>query len=566
MSRRGLWLLFTTLLFSTSLLAQTGVRIVVVNEFANVRKIPAIGAEVIASVPAGTEFPIVTGRSGDGEWVRVDYFGNEGWVNLTPTVVLSGDVNALPVADPRTIPYGGFEAPRSGLTSATGGVLEAQTNAGLRLRAGPSTAYPTLASIPFNANIPITGKTRAGLWYQTIWEGTLGWVFSGFLRIPNSPVLNNVPIDGIVADEAPRSGTTGDDYIGTLKLLRDRLDLAQPSLDHIRASWTDSAITGRASCQPYPPRPSNINIPVPLLAAFFPTLDPLQREFNSAMEDVRNAIDLFIQICNLPGTGNPVGSATVQGALGIVNSAETKFASLRAKLNELIPPDRVAGADECTLIFNGQVEILPLLQFGVIYGDQMTPRDFTKGYCIDIADGQTVRIETLQIPPSNLVHFLSLSPLDNPTNFVALGRGNAGLPSLLVSPIIVQTPGRYLIIITDIGSDTRSVPPQGDFAILVSDISTATNLPTLQLDPATGSITIVNAFAPPVTDGTTTGGAGGGETTTGGGGTTVCPSLAFTCSQLFTCEEAQACFNAGNFSLDPDEDGVPCEESLCTGG
>jgi hypothetical protein len=41
----------------------------------------------------------------------------------------------------------------------------------------------------------------------------------------------------------------------------------------------------------------------------------------------------------------------------------------------------------------------------------------------------------------------------------------------------------------------------------------------------------------------------------------VCPSTAFTCSQLFTCQEAYACLAVGNFSLDPDGDGIPCEDA-----
>jgi hypothetical protein len=48
-------------------------------------------------------------------------------------------------------------------------------------------------------------------------------------------------------------------------------------------------------------------------------------------------------------------------------------------------------------------------------------------------------------------------------------------------------------------------------------------------------------------------------TPTSNGG--VCPSTAFTCPQLFTCQEAYACLAAGNFSLDPDNDGIPCEDA-----
>ena len=53
--------------------AQYGVRIVVVNEHLNIRTFPAIGAPVIDTVDAGYVFDIVEARSGDNQWVRVDY-------------------------------------------------------------------------------------------------------------------------------------------------------------------------------------------------------------------------------------------------------------------------------------------------------------------------------------------------------------------------------------------------------------------------------------------------------------------------------------------------------------
>src|SRR5690606_24007710 len=122
--------------------------------------------------------------------------------------------------------------------------------------------------------------------------------------------------------------------------------LSQFSLDSIRASWTDAALQGRAVCQDYPARPSNFTIAVPLLAANYEIFNPLTIEFNSAMQDIRDAIDLFIQVCNQPGTGNPVGQATVQGALNLINRADQTVITLRQRLNELIP-DLTVGVDEC---------------------------------------------------------------------------------------------------------------------------------------------------------------------------------------------------------------------------
>jgi hypothetical protein len=44
----------------------------------------------------------------------------------------------------------------------------------------------------------------------------------------------------------------------------------------------------------------------------------------------------------------------------------------------------------------------------------------------------------------------------------------------------------------------------------------------------------------------------------------VCPNVTFTCSQLLTCGEALGCLLAGNTALDPNFNGIPCEETLCS--
>lgn len=561
MMKRWLRILILSIGFASLMVltnAQTGVRIVVVNEHANVRVIPAIGADVLGTVSAGYEFPIVTARSADFEWVRVDFTGSEGWVNLAPAVVLSGDINSLPVADPRTIPYGGFGSPRAGVTNQTSGPMTAIATNGVRLRAGPSQGYPTLLNIFAKQQVIVTGRTASRLWYQVIHEGVLGWAFSSFLQFNSPGDANSLPVDGIVADGGPPpSQPTADDYLALLRLMLARIDIAQESLNQIRASWTDSALTGRASCHAYPPRPSNINIAIPLLAAFFDRLDPLQRTFNDAMTNTRHAIDLFIEVCNQPGTGNPVGTATVQGALDTINLAESQYVRVRTRLLELLPPDRVPGADECVLSYNAQVEILPLLQLSTIYADSATPRDYTTGYCFDALEGSSFRVQVLQIPGSNLVPFISISPLDNPTNFIGVARANGSDPLTVLSPIPITRTTRYLIIISDIGGDNRTEAPQGQFALMVSNITGSTVQPTLFYNPATGSVEALNNV--PSTAGTTDG------TTPPTGGTTDCQ--AFTeCATLFTCAEAFSCLQAGNFSLDTEdgvEDGIPCGNTLC---
>ncbi|MCS6834867.1 MAG: SH3 domain-containing protein [Anaerolineae bacterium] len=540
------FLIFWLLCWLTLSVQAQGVRAVVVNEFVNVRTVPAIGATVIDSAPSGFVFEFVTARSADSQWLRVIYGGEEGWVNLAPLTVLSGDVSSLPVADPRTIPYGGNEAPRAGSTNAVGPVVAAATD-GLRVRTGPSTAYPQIANINFNQIMTLTGRTASGTWYQVSFEGTLGWVAARFVRIVSGDVMA-LPIDGIVAAAPPQTGRSVDDFVANLRLILDRLNLAQDSLNVIRAYWTDAALTGRASCAPYPPQPSALNLPIPVLQAFFNELDPIQRDFDDAMANIRLAIRLFIEVCNQPGTGNPVGQATVQGALDTVNLAEQQVNSLRGRVQALIPP--TAGANECVLTYAGRTELLPIINVNQLYLETYTRRYFVSGYCFDAPQGKVINIQTLPLPKANVRLFVALSPLDTPANFLAVNTAGEQ-QRLSIGPITLPRTTRYLLMVADLGTDRA---PDGRWAFQIFDAAagitqflafdTNTGAVILTADPGTGiGGPVPGAISTPIPQATAV----------------VCPSLALTCSQLFTCAEAAACLQAGNFSLDGDNDGFPCE-------
>jgi uncharacterized protein YraI len=539
----GFLLLIMLLSLVQTALGQSGVRAVVVNENANIRIIPAIGAEVITTVQAGYVFEHINARSPDNQWLRVDFNGSEGWVNVTPLAILSGDVASLPVADPRTIPYGGFDAPRAGVSNATSEIMGRLPFSGVRVRSGPSTAYPVLANAPRYTVMPLLGRTASNQWVQVNFETTLGWVTAGVLEFQNGRSIVELPIDGIVADALPVAEPIHNDYVDTLKLMLARLDLAQPSLDAVRIRWSDAALAGRVFCSTYPARPSNYNIPQQLLAAFYDPLFELSNLFNDAMFNVRHAIDLLIQACEQPGLQNPVGQATVIGALETIALADQQFLRLREWLLILIPPDLQPGEGQCLFTYGNKSEILDVIRFGVIITDEITPRDRATGYCIDLIAGQTIQIETIQIGTSNIRHLIIFTPLDNPTVFTAIG-GEISAGYAYVGPVVINTTGRYLIVTTD-GVPDRADPPFGEFAMLVTLLPTGSGgEQILQIDPVFGQVQV--RFRDPVATPAT------------------CPDLTYTCQQL-TCAQAQACYNAGNFSLDEDGDGIPCEIFCGTG-
>lgn len=534
---------------------QGSVQIVVNRDNVNVRMAPALGAELAGLVNAGYA-TVANGRSPDNQWLRIDFQGQEAWIGVPVVTVLQGDIAALPIGDPRSIPYGGFESPRSGPTNATSPISGRLANSGLRLRAGPSTAYPVLANPLRYTVFPVTGRTANNGWLQVNFEGTLGWVTAGFVEIQNGGDINALPIDGVVASEPPQSADTRDNYYGILQLMLDRINISQTALDSIRATWTTVALGERSACQNFPPRPTDINIPNPILAAFNETLEPLRVDFNSAMSNLRLAIDLWIEACGQPQPPNGVvGQATVVGALNAVQAADTLFADLRRRLTALIPSFNL-GADECLFTYKEQFDILKVITKGQLVRDQLSPRKTVTGYCFDAVAGDSIRVEVAEIQ-GNLSPLISISPFDNPTNFLGVGRNLLGERVITVGPIAITTTGRYLLVVAD-EQENRQEPLNSDYALLLTNLAgVAVINPGLGFDPVTGQL-LVN---PPVT------GVGGVVVTpVVSNPAVVCPSLAFTCTQL-TCSQAAACLAAGNFSLDPDGNGTACDVgAICVPG
>lgn len=544
----------------------TGVDIVVNRDGVNVRLLPAIGADVIAFVNAGTTFEAVTGRSGDNEWLRIMLGGEEGWIGVPVITVLAGDINSLPVADPRTIPYGGWENPRAGITSATSQWIGRLANSGLRLRGGPGLGYPILANPPRYTEFPLLGRTSNNRWLQVNFEGTLGWVASEFVELPfpGLEILNQLPIDGIVADGVPISEPTSDSYIDVLKLMLARLELAQPSLDEIRAIWTSVSLGNAAQCGSFPARPSDINIATALLAAFNGTLGPLEADFNNAMAHLRRAIDLLIESCGFAQpTEGLVGEGAVAVALQAVNEADALFSSLRGRLNELIPADRVPTEYECLFTYNSNGEIVTRLLVGNPAIVSLDPRNFVLGFCFDGAVGETYRLEALKLN-GNMLPLISVSSFNNPTNFIAVGRIEAGASYTALNNILIPETGQYLVILSDLTDTVRDVPLNGDIALLLTNTTGRVGIleAGLAIDAVTGQL-VVNqdvgvivptsvappAFSTPVID--------------GDGQAVQCPNLTYVCTQFSSCEQALACLQLGNVGLDPDRDGIPCEETIC---
>ena len=471
---------------ATGQLPVSDVTVLVNRDGVNVRLVPAIGAEVIGFVNAGYTAQVLA-KSPDNEWVKVQFSGEEGWIGLAVLTILNGNLDLVPVEDPRSIPYGGFGSPRAGLTSRTSDIQGILRNSGVRVRSGPSRAYVVLANAPRFTQFAILGRTFNNAWFQVNFNGVLGWVIAREVELQNAN-YTDAPIDGIVADALPLSTDTTDNYIGTLRLMLDRLDLAQVSLDIVRQRWTDAALNGVLACGNYPARPTDFAVSNPLAATFYNELVPLVTDYNSAMANLRVPIDQLLNFCTT--VNGRVGQPQIQIALQAIAAADGLFAAVRQRLLQLIPPDRELGPEDCPFTYARQTTILPRLRQSQLAVIELTARNFIAGFCVDATAGQQLRIEVLSFR-GNAQPVVSISPYDNPTNFIGVGRASAAQQLVTVGPISIDRTGVYLVVLSDLGSDTRDAPLNAQVALLVTSISGDLGGfvgPGLAIDPATGQL------------------------------------------------------------------------------
>ncbi|MFW5748198.1 MAG: SH3 domain-containing protein [Chloroflexota bacterium] len=148
----------------------------------NVRAAPSIGAPRLGRILRGQTYAVV-GRDPDARWFLLQLSGFQGWAYGYYLFVDGNEFNAPIVS-------GNAVLGTAGLPDF--GVL-AQTEAGLRLRAEPTTNSTQIGRIDWGAFLPVVGRTAGGSWWQVVWKGTVGWVFSPFLNVIEGDV-RSVPI------------------------------------------------------------------------------------------------------------------------------------------------------------------------------------------------------------------------------------------------------------------------------------------------------------------------------------------------------------------------------------
>jgi len=387
----------------------------------------------------------------------------------------------------------------------------------VRIRTGPSVAYRELANAPRFTALPLLGRTADSQWVQVNFDGVLGWARAGFFEILGGRSIVELPVGGVVASSPPLEDTDQNDLFGILRLMRERLDFAQVALDRQRQVWTDAALGVAPPCGGYPARPSDFNIPPDLLRRYFTTLNPLITDFNEAAANIRAAVDLQIEICEEPGAATVLLSTpVVTGGLELVNDADVQVASLRRRLDELIPE---IGPDDCVFEFAGRVDVLPAPPQSNIIQDEFDPGDLAIGYCFDASPINLGYLEFVR-EPSNYNVVLAISPLENPTDFIISDSSGPSSSQTTITLADIEFPfeGRYLLVIAAEVPDGS--PPQGQYAFVFLDVALARPSGQLLSFDENGNV-VRNIVALQLADGTVTGGQVVDDTVAGSTATNV---------------------------------------------
>jgi uncharacterized protein YgiM (DUF1202 family) len=149
----------------------------------NTRDAPSLGGGVIGRIRRGETYAVV-GRDEDARWFLLQLGGYQGWSWGYYLFINGNEFNA-----PVRSPFGTIGVPPG--VQDTGVVAQAQST--MNLRPNPSVAGDRIGRITWGAFLPVIGRTADGFWWQVVWKGTVGWIYSPYSKIIQGD-LNAVPV------------------------------------------------------------------------------------------------------------------------------------------------------------------------------------------------------------------------------------------------------------------------------------------------------------------------------------------------------------------------------------
>jgi uncharacterized protein YraI len=153
--------------------------IVVNTGFLNIRSGPGAQFSIVATVPGGTELPVI-GIAKDRVWFLVDAPFGQGWIN-SEFAVFRGSIDVVPVVHEAAI-QGVFSAPVAKVADS------------VTLYAAPGVNFGAIGTLSGPVDAPIVAITRDSLWVQLNTSLGFGWALASQVILQGD--LSIVPVVG----------------------------------------------------------------------------------------------------------------------------------------------------------------------------------------------------------------------------------------------------------------------------------------------------------------------------------------------------------------------------------
>lgn len=154
-------------------------RVVVNTGFLNIRSGPGAQFSIVATVPGGSELPVI-GVAKDGVWFLVSSSFGQGWVNNEFTV-FRGSIDVIPII---------HEAAVQGIASTP----VAKIADSVAIYAAPGVQFGVIGTLGGPIDAPIVAITRDSLWVQLNTSLGFGWVLASQVILQGD--LSVVPVVG----------------------------------------------------------------------------------------------------------------------------------------------------------------------------------------------------------------------------------------------------------------------------------------------------------------------------------------------------------------------------------
>jgi uncharacterized protein YgiM (DUF1202 family) len=154
--------------------------VVINTAYLNIRSGPGAQYTIVATVPGGTELPVL-GIARDRVWYYVQGSFGRGWINIE-FAVFRGVIQNVPIINPDVFLAGDLAQP------------VAIVSAPVALYAAPGTNFGALGTVGSPAELPVVARTADSAWIQVNTQLGFGWLLSSQIVVRGdlgrAPIVN----------------------------------------------------------------------------------------------------------------------------------------------------------------------------------------------------------------------------------------------------------------------------------------------------------------------------------------------------------------------------------------